>query len=87
MDAKTALLIPKDARDFDDVDAQPIDKTVFEGRFKHYQPIYRKVGGQTTRSLYLAFGDAITVPFSSLLEGPRLVHVRAFDVAEITRAA
>lgn len=27
VDAKTALLIPKDARDFDDVDAQPIDKT------------------------------------------------------------
>ncbi len=87
VDSKTALLVPRTAQDFDEVDAQPLDRIVFEGRFSHYQPLYRRVGKQTAKALYLAFDNAMTVPFSSLLEGQRVVHVPVFDVAEISRAA
>lgn len=86
VDSKTALLIPALAQDFEEVDAQPIDHVVFEGRFTHYRPLYRRMGGQTAKALYLAFDDAFTVPFSTLLEGPRVVHVPVFDVSEISRA-
>lgn len=86
VDSRTALLIPPE-RDGLDTDAQPLDQVVFEGRFKYYQPVYRHFGEQTIKSLYLAFDDAVTVPFSTLLEGPRLVHARVLDIQDISQVA
>ncbi|MDB5167477.1 MAG: hypothetical protein JWN26_622 [Candidatus Saccharibacteria bacterium] len=87
VESKSALLVPFGAQDFDVVDAQPIEEIVFEGKFTHYQPIYRQVGRQTTKALYLAFHDAMTVPYSSLLDGTQDVHVPVFDIADISRVA
>ncbi|TAL14851.1 hypothetical protein EPN95_01330 [Patescibacteria group bacterium] len=85
VESRSALLVPSVVQDFDVVDAQPLEEITFEGKFTHYRSIYRQVGKQTAKALYLAFSDAVTVPFSSLLEGPRDVHVPVFDVDDIKR--
>jgi hypothetical protein len=87
VEAKSALLVPFGAQDLEEVEGQPIDQIIFEGKFTHYRPIYQRVGEQTTKALYLAFDDAITVPFSSLLDGSKVVHVPVFEVADINRVA
>jgi hypothetical protein len=85
VDVNSGLLIPKDAEEDDEVEADILESTVFEGRFKYYQAVRKKVEGCTIRGLYLAFDDSITVPYSSRLENNSLVHISVFDVTDINK--
>lgn len=86
VDSKTLLLIPSDTVEDDEVIAEPIDEVVFEGRFSYYRTLRATLwkGKAAVNGLYLAFDNAVTIPFSERLSG-NTVHVPVFDVDKIDR--